>query len=447
MVDVLQIVSLPYSLNTGAAFAALADLPCPVWLDSGQPSSRGGRFDILSADPVSGLTLSATDPAPFETLDDLLCELAPQEVDQQLPFCGGAIGYAGYELGTAGNFLTADARSTPLPAGYFGLYTWALIVDHQLQASHLVFHPACTAIQQRDLRARFSAIDWNMAPRAETFRLKSAFDHEFTPEAYRARVARILEYIGAGDIYQANFTQRFNAAFDGSALTAYLALRQLAAGPFSALLSLPQGDILSLSPERFILADGRFLQTEPIKGTAPRSTDPSRDRELASALAASRKDRAENLMIVDLLRNDFGKVCARGSVRVPTLFELQSFANVHHLVSTITGQLPEDTEFTQVLTAGFPGGSITGAPKRRAMEIIRELELSPRGVYCGSIGYISSCGRADTSIAIRTLTASNGQLSCAAGGGIVADSDPAAEHRECLDKVRLLLDTLESRFL
>lgn len=446
MVDVLQIVSLPYSLNTGAAFAALADLPCPVWLDSGQPSGRGGRFDILSADPVSGLTLSATDHAPFEALDDLLCELAPQEVDQQLPFCGGAIGYAGYELGTAGNFLPADNRATPLPGGYFGLYTWALIVDHQLQASHLVFHPACTEVQKRDLRARFGGIDWGAAPRTEAFQLTSAFEHEFTAEEYRTQIARILEYIRAGDIYQANFTQRFSAGYEGSSLTAYLALRQLAAGPFSAFLSLPQGDILSLSPERFILADGRFLQTEPIKGTAPRSSDPSLDRDLASALASSSKDRAENLMIVDLLRNDFGKVCTRGSVRVPSLFELQSFANVHHLVSTITGQLQEDTEFAQVLAASFPGGSITGAPKRRAMEVIRELERSPRGVYCGSIGYISSCGRADTNIAIRTLTASKGKLSCAAGGGIVADSDPAAEHKECLDKVRLLLETLESRF-
>ncbi|WP_233998952.1 aminodeoxychorismate synthase component I [Microbulbifer pacificus] len=443
----MQIVSLPYSLNTGAAFAALQDLPYPVWLDSGQPSARGGRFDIVSADPVGGVTLSATDKTPFDDLDDLLCELAPQEVDQQLPFCGGAIGYAGYELGTAGNFLSADTRETPLPAGYFGLYTWALIVDHQLQASHLVFHPACTDIQKKDLRARLSAIDWHAAPRTEAFKLTSSFAHEFTPDEYQARIARILEYIGAGDIYQANFTQRFQAAYEGSPLTAYLALRQRAAGPFSAFISLPQGDILSLSPERFVLADGRFLQTEPIKGTAPRSADPSQDLELARALSASRKDRAENLMIVDLLRNDFGKVCTRGSVRVPALFELQSFANVHHLVSTITGQLPEHLEFAQVLKAGFPGGSITGAPKRRAMEVIRELELSPRGVYCGSIGYISSCGRADTSIAIRTLTASKGRLDCAAGGGIVADSEPAAEHRECIDKVRLLMDTLENRFL
>ncbi|MBN8431506.1 aminodeoxychorismate synthase component I [Microbulbifer salipaludis] len=446
MVDVLQIISLPYSPNSAVAYAALADLPCPVWLDSGQPRARGGRFDILSADPINSLSLDAADQAPFDALDDLLCELAPQEVDQQLPFCGGAIGYAGYELGSHGNFLPLDNRETPLPAGFFGLYTWALIVDHQLQATHLIFHPASTEMQKRDLQARFRALDWNTAPRTERFELTAGFRHEFTPDEYHARIQRILDYIRAGDIYQANFTQRFFAEYTGSPLTAYLALREAAAGPFSAFLSLPQGEVLSLSPERFILADGTFLQTEPIKGTAPRSPEPSQDQAQASALAASRKDRAENLMIVDLLRNDFGKICQRGSVRVPNLFELQSFANVHHLVSTITGQIPEDLQFAQVLEATFPGGSITGAPKRRAMQIIRELERSPRGIYCGSIGYISSCGRADTNIAIRSLTASKGRITCAAGGGIVADSDPAAEHRECLDKVRVLLDTLEQQF-
>jgi para-aminobenzoate synthetase component 1 len=168
------------------------------------------------------------------------------------------------------------------------------------------------------------------------------------------------------------------------------------------------------------------------------------DTRVADALQHSIKDRAENLMIVDLLRNDFSKRCRRGTVRVPELFELATFANVHHLVSRITGELPEGAYFTDLLAACFPGGSITGAPKRRAMEIIRELELSPRGIYCGSIGYLSSCGRADTNIAIRTFTAGNGVISGAAGGGIVADSVPAAEYDECLNKVGILLETLES---
>ncbi len=447
LVDIVQIISLPYSPNTAQAMCAVLDLPMPVWLDSGVPASNRGRFDIISADPLNQLTLGAGTTAPFAAVDDLLCELAPQEIDSQLPFSGGAIGFAGYELGHRGNFLPSDKRTTPLPAGFFGLYSWAFIADHHLRNSHLVIHPATPQAQVRDLTARFKAIDWTQPATAETFSLSSRFRHEFTAEQYQAQVQRILNYIRAGDIYQANFTQRFTAEFEGDSLGAYLALRKVAAGPFSAYLSVPGGQILSLSPERFIHADGDQLQTEPIKGTAPRGKTRQADRDYAEALSQSVKDRAENLMIVDLLRNDFGKVCRRGSVRVPELFALQSFANVHHLVSTVTGQLPDEQEFTDVLAACFPGGSITGAPKRRAMEIIRELELSPRGIYCGSIGYISTCGRADTNIAIRTLTASDGRLQCAAGGGIVADSNPAAEHRECLQKVGLLLETLESEFL
>lgn len=441
----LQIVSLPYSLNTPAAFQAIADLPAPVWLDSGRPLAPGGRYDIISADPINTLELTADTEAPFAALDDLWCELSQADSDAQLPFCGGVIGYAGYELGMEGNFLPPDLRETPLPAGFFGLYTWALIVDHQLQASHLVFHPASSPVQVADLVARFTAVRWQTEPRAGRFRLLEPFTHELSGAAYQRRVARVLEYIQAGDIYQANFTQRFRAGYEGDLFQAYLALRSRVAGPFSAYLEIPdRGSILSLSPERFISADGAHVQTQPIKGTARRQTDPEKDAQVAAALQRSEKDRAENLMIVDLLRNDLGKCCQRGTVRVPNLFELATFANVHHLVSTITGELPESCTFADLLQASFPGGSITGAPKRRAMEIIRELESSPRGVYCGSIGYLSSCGRADTNIAIRTFSADARRLTCAAGGGIVADSVPAAEHRECLDKVGLLLSTLES---
>ncbi|KUJ84712.1 aminodeoxychorismate synthase, component I [Microbulbifer flavimaris] len=441
----LQIVSLPYSLNTPAAFQAIADLPAPVWLDSGRPLAPGGRYDIISADPVNTLELAADSAAPFEALDDLWCELIPADSDAQLPFCGGVIGYAGYELGMEGNFLPADLRETPLPAGFFGLYTWALIVDHQLQASHLVFHPASSPVQVADLVARFTAVRWQTEPRTGRFRLQEPFLHELTAAEYEHRVGRVLEYINAGDIYQANFTQRFTAGYEGDLFQAYLALRNSVAGPFSAYMAIPNhGSVLSLSPERFISADGTHVQTQPIKGTARRLSDPDDDARVAAALQQSEKDRAENLMIVDLLRNDLGKRCQRGSVRVPNLFELATFANVHHLVSTITGELPEECGFADLLQACFPGGSITGAPKRRAMEIIRELESSPRGVYCGSIGYLSSCGRADTNIAIRTFSADSQRLTCAAGGGIVADSDPAGEYRECLDKVSLLLSTLET---
>ncbi|WP_444941547.1 aminodeoxychorismate synthase component I [Microbulbifer sp. ZKSA004] len=439
----MQIVSLPYSLNTPAAFAAIADLPTPVWLDSGRPLAEGGRYDIISADPINTLKLSADTPEPFARLDDLVCELCPQDRDSQLPFCGGVIGYAGYELGVEGNYLPADMRPTDLPAGFFGLYTWAFIADHQLGSNHLVFHPACPPQQVRELIQRFKAINWETTLTPGDFRLHSPFEHELSADDYRAQIEQILEYIAAGDIYQANFTQRFRAPYSGDLLTAYLALRSQAAGPFSAYMALPHGSLLSMSPERFIRADGASLRTEPIKGTAARHADKMADQRAAFSLQRSPKDRAENLMIVDLLRNDLSKLCRSGTVRVPELFQLASFANVHHLVSVVTGELPEESVYSELLEACFPGGSITGAPKRRSMEVIRELESSPRGIYCGSIGYISSCGRADTNIAIRTFSANDGHLTCAAGGGIVADSDPTSEHQECLAKVRLLLETTE----
>ncbi|WP_299581066.1 aminodeoxychorismate synthase component I [uncultured Microbulbifer sp.] len=439
----MQIVSLPYSLNSAAAFQAVADLPAPVWLDSGRPLSSGGRYDIISADPLSTLALTANSPEPFSQLDDLTCELCPQERDSQLPFCGGVIGFAGYELGGEGNYLSADTRATDLPAGFFGLYSWAFIADHQLGSSHLVFHPACPPRQVRELIDRFKAVQWERSLTPKAFRLLAPFAHELDARDYRKRIERILEYIAAGDVYQANFTQRFSAPYEGDLFSVYLALRQRVAGPFSAYMELPQGSLLSLSPERFIRADADSLRTEPIKGTAARVSDPIEDQRAAFTLQKSPKDRAENLMIVDLLRNDFSKLCRSGSVRVPELFQLASFANVHHLVSVVTGEIHGDASYSDLLAACFPGGSITGAPKRRSMEVIRELESSPRGIYCGSIGYISSCGRADTNIAIRTFSASNGRMTCAAGGGIVADSDPAAEYNECLAKVRLLLETAE----
>ncbi|WP_444909478.1 aminodeoxychorismate synthase component I [Microbulbifer sp. TRSA005] len=439
----MQIVSLPYSLNSAAAFQAIADLPVPVWLDSGRPLSSGGRYDIISADPLNALELAADSSEPFTRVDDLSRELCPQERDSQLPFCGGIIGFAGYELGTGGNFLPADTRPTDLPAGFFGLYSWAFIADHQLGSSHLVFHPACPARQVQELIDRFKSVHWEREQDPEEFRLLAPFAHELSVADYEERIARILEYIAAGDVYQANFTQRFSAPYEGDLFGAYLALRRRVAGPFSAFMEMPQGSLLSLSPERFIRADGSSLRTEPIKGTAARVADPVEDQRAAFTLQRSPKDRAENLMIVDLLRNDFSKLCRSGSVRVPELFQLASFANVHHLVSVVTGEMHEDSAYSDLLAACFPGGSITGAPKRRSMEVIRELEGSPRGIYCGSIGYISSCGRADTNIAIRTFSASNGRITCAAGGGIVADSDPTAEYQECLAKVRLLLETAE----
>jgi para-aminobenzoate synthetase component 1 len=272
-----------------------------------------------------------------------------------------------------------------------------------------------------------------------------ALRSSFTHDDYLAAVARVREYVLAGDIFQANLSQRFEAPLAESPWSLYRRLRHRNASPFAAFLDFPGVAVLSASPERFLLvrADGT-VETRPIKGTRPRGLGPEHDAALGLALTESAKDRAENLMIVDLMRNDLSRVCAPGSVRVPELFALERYATVHHLVSTVVGELAAGADAFDLVRATFPGGSITGAPKVRAMEIIAELEPSERGVYCGSVGYFSVTGDADTSIAIRTAVALGNRVYFSAGGGIIADSDPEQEYRETLDKARGMISALKA---
>ena len=243
-----------------------------------------------------------------------------------------------------------------------------------------------------------------------------------------------------------NLAQRFSAPCTGDSWEAYKELRKRAPTPFSAFLTLKEGAILSLSPERFIQVRGLSVETKPIKGTRPRGDNADLDRKLKEELISSPKDRAENLMIVDLLRNDLGRSCKTGSIKVPKLFDVESYANVHHLVTTVEAELDSPTDSLRLLEGSFPGGSITGAPKIRAMEIIEELEPHRRSAYCGSIGYIGFNGNVDTSICIRTLVCHQQRIHCWAGGGIVADSECSAEYQETFDKVSNLVAPLEKMF-
>jgi len=261
--------------------------------------------------------------------------------------------------------------------------------------------------------------------------------------AYASAFARVQAYIQAGDCYQVNLAQRFSADAEGDGWTAYTVLRDISPAPFSSYFNTPEAQVLSASPERFLRVQDGLVETKPIKGTRPRSRDDAEDRANAEALLSSDKDRAENLMIVDLLRNDIGKNCAIGSVRAERLFALESFANVHHMVSTVTGTLAPGHGAIDLLRGCFPGGSITGAPKLRAMEIIEELEPNRRGVYCGAIGYIGFNGNMDTSIAIRTAIYSKGKIRFWAGGGLVADSEMDKEYRETLDKASSMIQLME----
>jgi para-aminobenzoate synthetase/4-amino-4-deoxychorismate lyase len=260
--------------------------------------------------------------------------------------------------------------------------------------------------------------------------------------AYRRCIARVREHIARGDTYQVNYTLRLHASFSGNALEFFLDTSARQEEGYFAFLDLGRFAVCSFSPELFFRLDGQEVISRPMKGTTRRGTEVLGDREAAESLLSSEKDRAENVMIVDLLRNDLSRVCRPGTVRVPELFALEQHPTVHHLVSTVVGELDPGRDAVELLRATFPGGSITGAPKLRAMEIIAELEPTRRGVYCGSLGYLAATGEMDTSIAIRTAVVRDGEVYFQAGGGIVADSDPEAEYRETLDKARGIIRAL-----
>ncbi len=438
--------ALPYHADPSRYFNTVMHAPGAILLDAGRPTAQRGRYDLISAWPLAELA-----PTPDETANAFLQRLRQSlsdlgecqaPVDNPLPFTGGLIGYLSYDFGRRLEQLPTQAvDDLDLPDARLGLYAWALISDHQQQRSQLVFHPRLDAAERQRLSALFMSTN---APVPQPFWLLTGFQSDITEAEYQQCFVRIQAYIQAGDCYQVNFAQRFRARYQGSPWTAYQALRAACPTPFAGYQSLPEGGaIISLSPERFLRISNGQVETRPIKGTRPRHLDPVQDQAQADALLDSPKDRAENLMIVDLLRNDLGRSCTVGSVRVPELFALESYPNVHHLVSAVTGELAPGKDALDLIAGSFPGGSVTGAPKIRAMQIIDELEPTRRALYCGSMLYLDVRGEMDSSIAIRSLLAKDGQISCWGGGGIVADSTGQAEYQESITKVKVLLDTLE----
>ncbi|WJM79299.1 aminodeoxychorismate synthase component 1 [Pectobacterium brasiliense] len=432
-------------------FAPFSQQPWAMLLHSGFADHPHNRFDIMVADPRVTLctrggkteirrdsVTSIVDGEPFALLQEQLDSLAlSPDTHPDFPFQGGALGLFGYDLGRQIETLPAQAeQDIDLPDMAVGLYDWALVADHHRQTLTLIVH--------HSLQAR---LDWLANPPVDTpktdFSLTSNWQPNMSREAYGEKFRKIQDYLLAGDCYQVNLAQRFSAAYDGDEWQAFLRLSAGNKAPFSAFLRLPENTVISVSPERFLWLENHRIQTRPIKGTLPRLADSAADKQQAVRLANSEKDRSENLMIVDLLRNDIGRVAVPGSVRVPELFVVEPFPAVHHLVSTIEAQLPEDCTATTLLRACFPGGSITGAPKIRAMQIIEELEPQRRNAYCGSVGYISLCGTMDTNITIRTLLTERGRIYCWAGGGIVADSQEQAEYQETFDKVGRILPLLD----
>ena len=482
-----------------ACCEALNGLPYRLFLDSASTGNRFGRYSFLTADPVA---LVRSRGAEAEHLDLLTGErhaiagdalvalrhlMAPHKAEPVAgvpPFQGGAAGYLAYDWG-----LTLERLPAPryddlgLPDLVIALYDWVVAWDHASTRAWIVSTgiPELSADERLSraaqrmevVKRRLSARDSGLGTRdsglgtadlrtlapsrprtappsypvepvwwAASLPLRSSF----TREGYLAAVARVRGYIFAGDIFQANLSQRFEAPVGESAWSLYTRLRRRNAAPFAAFLDFAEAAIVSASPERFLHVDTNGLvETRPIKGTRPRGVGPEHDAALGQALAESAKDRAENLMIVDLMRNDLSRVCAPHTVRVSELFSLERYATVHHLVSTVVGELGAGADAIDLLRAAFPGGSITGAPKLRAMEVIAELEPSKRGVYCGCIGYWSVTGELDTSIAIRTAVLQDGRLYFSAGGGIVADSEPEQEYTETLDKARAIIDALSEQ--
>ena len=449
------------------AAECFADLPLLLLLDSTADHERTGRHSFLAADPCREVRTKGAGES-LAVVHAELARFATPPLPGLPPFQGGGAGFIGYDWGATLERLPAPRYDDlALPDVLLGLYDWVVAWDHCERAAWVISTglPEEGAARASRARGRLEMVMERMSrgarvrssahppirssTAAPSYPVLGVDDAEqiglcstFTHRAYLTAVARVREYILAGDIFQANLSQRFEAPLREAPWPLYRRLRATNPAAFGAFMDCGDFQVLSVSPERFLRLSGRQVETRPIKGTRPRGLGPMHDAMLGQVLTESDKDRAENVMIVDLLRNDLSRVCRPGTVRVPELFALEHHPTVHHLVSTVVGELEASADVVALVRATFPGGSITGAPKVRAMEIIAELEPTRRGAYCGSLGYIGADGEMDTSIAIRTCVTTGGRIYFQAGGGIVADSDPEQEYRETLDKARGIIRTL-----
>jgi para-aminobenzoate synthetase component 1 len=449
-----------------AACARFLDLPFPLLLESAQRSDALGRYSYLTADPWQVLRQKGKGDDPFTTLRDALSRYGLASQPDLPPFQAGAAGYLGYDLCHFLERLPAPRYDDlALPDLCLGLYDWTLAWDHVTARCWLFSSglPETGAGRAERAAARAEAVRQRLAaapverstlprvppgpplagPPTHPVPGLPGIRSTFSREEFLRAVERTREYILAGDIFQANLSQRLVTPVAEHPFDLYLRLREKNAAPFAAYFDFGEAAAVSASPERFLLLEGDQVETRPIKGTSPRGFNPRHDSALGEALFESEKDRAENVMIVDLLRNDLSKVCCDHSVEVPELCRIERYATVHHLVSTVVGRLRPGLGAVDLLRAAWPGGSITGAPKVRAMEIIAELEPTRRGVYTGALGYLSFGGALDTNIAIRTFVVKQGRAFFQAGGGIVADSDPEREYEETLHKARGMVAALE----
>lgn len=478
-------------LTAPELFELIRDKPYSFFLDSGMDAVRLGRYSFMGSDPFLVLSSRGSEVIlargeesevlqdnPFVALDRLLKTYELSRGPVPVPFAAGAVGYLSYDLRHFVERLSSAAvDDLRLPECYFAFYDSVFAFDHLEGKTYVVatgFPEQEERHRLRRARVRLSGMrDWlNECPSSAglsqgrvqgkrqeqkpggpgwpvpeiscTYREgDTTLRSNFTREEYVRAVERVREHIAAGDAFQVNLSQRFDTALQFSPYELYKRLRLVNPAPFAAYLDYPGVAVVSASPERFLKRTGDTVETRPIKGTRPRGSDRSEDRRLARELTESGKDRAENIMIVDLERNDLGRVCRYGTVKVTELAALEAFPTVFHLTSTIVGTLLPGIGNAALLQTVFPGGSITGAPKVRAMEIIDELEPTRRSVYSGCIGYLGFNGDLDMNIAIRTILVTESRAYFQVGGGIIYDSDPEAEYVETLDKARGLTRALQ----
>ena len=449
-------------------FELIKDRPYSFFLDSGMDTQRLGRYSFLGSEPflvinsrgseitlVRGQEHEVQHGNPFDTIGKLLELYKLDYCPVPVPFVGGAVGYFSYDLCHFVEHLPSTAiDDLKLPECYFAFYDAIFAFDHLEGRAYLVatgFPELEEGQRLKRARMRLEEMkNWlhpghsvNAVSRSSAQKEEITLKSNFTPEEYIKAVNRVREYIAAGDVFQVNLSQRFETDLKIPAYELHKRLRMVNPAPFAGYLNFPGVAIVSASPERFLKVQGDLVETRPVKGTRPRGRDPVEDQSLAQELTHSIKDRAENVMIVDLERNDLGRVCRYGTIKVTELAILETFPTVFHLTSTIVGRLHRGKSDIDLLKATFPGGSITGAPKVRAMEIIDELETTKRSVYTGSIGYLSFNGDLDINIVIRTFVIKEGRAYFQVGGGIIYDSDSEAEYMETLDKAKALFQALQ----
>ena len=439
-------------LNAFEIYTIFKDEDDSFILDSAMDPKKLGRYSFISSNPFKKIKTKDSQTNPLDLLQEEL-KYHQGENDTHLPFVGGAVGYLSYDLG---NYMEKLPQIAKDDMGvydlYFGFYNWVVVVDH-LEDKTYIATPNLdrkkeeSLIDEIESRIKYSEQKGIDPICYESKNIKPIkLTSNFTKQEFENAVQKVRDYIRSGDIYQANLTQRFSGQTTLSSYELYRDLRRFSPAPFGAFLNFDKFHILSNSPERFIKCIDRKLETRPIKGTRPRGKDEAEDLKLREELVNSEKDRAELLMIVDLERNDLSRVSKVGSVKVPELFVIEPYANVNHLVSTVVGTLKDDYSVVDVIKATFPGGSITGAPKIRSMEIIEELEPTKRNVYTGSIGYIGFDGNMDLNIAIRTIVKQDENVYFQVGGGMTWGSNPCDEYQETLDKAASIMKALRGYY-